>query len=189
MDFENSQFDDEPLDVALKQYSAAEPRAGLESRILANLASERDGLNGRRWHWQWIAATLGIGMAAVVGLFLAQKPDSPRIHTVNESAITNIHNGAMPPAISDRTVLPAPRPTVHRGSQGHDAWARTEPRLDQFPSPAPLNEQEELLARYVRERRQEAVMVARARAKLLKQELAGFLEDPPSSGQPRDLQQ
>jgi hypothetical protein len=33
------------------------------------------------------------------------------------------------------------------------------------------------------------VMVARARAKLLKQELAGFLEDPPSSGQPRDLQQ
>jgi hypothetical protein len=37
-----------------------------------------------------------------------------------------------------------------------------------------LSEQEEMLVRYVRERRQEATMVARARAELLKQELAEF---------------
>jgi hypothetical protein len=59
-------------------------------------------------------------------------------------------------------------------SQRHVAKVRTEPHLEQFPSPTPLNEQEEMLVRYVRERRQEAVMVARARAELLKQELADF---------------
>jgi len=59
-------------------------------------------------------------------------------------------------------------------SQRHVAQVRTEPHLEQFPSPTPLNEQEEMLVRYVRERRQEAVMVARARAELLKQELADF---------------
>jgi hypothetical protein len=189
MEFENSQFDDERLDEALKQYSAAEPRAGLESRILANLASERERLNGRRWHWHWIAATLAFGIAVLVGSFLTRKPDYQRANVLNEAPITKGSQGMTPHGPSDYKTVVALRPTNHGKSQRPIEPARTEPRFEQFPSPRPLNEQEEMLARYVREWRPQAVMVARARAELLKRELAGFLEESPSSGQTRDLQQ
>jgi len=188
MEFENSQLDDERLDEALKTYGTAEPRAGLENRMLANLAAERERRTGRSSHWQWIAATLAFGVAVVVGFFLTRKPDSPRGSVVNEAPITNTNQGIPPFGTSDHKTVVALRPTNHRKSQHQVTEAGIEVRLEQFPSHAPLNEQEEMLVRYVRERRQEAVMVARARAELLKQELAGFLEESPSSGQPRDLQ-
>jgi hypothetical protein len=44
------------------------------------------------------------------------------------------------------------------------------------------------LARYVRERRQEAAMVARVRAELLKQDLEQFMEQSPSE-QPTNFEQ
>ena len=49
---------DQVLDSALARYSRVEPRAGLESRINANLQSERERrtqkVRGRRW-WAVLA--------------------------------------------------------------------------------------------------------------------------------------
>ena len=44
------------------------------------------------------------------------------------------------------------------------------PRLDQFPSPRPLSEQEILLARFVEQFPREAAMIATAQTRLLAQE-------------------
>jgi hypothetical protein len=183
MELENSEFDDERLDQALKKYGRAEPRAGLESRILANLAAERERLAGPSWRLRFMAATLAFGVVVVAGYFLMQKPDSLSVNVVSKAPITNRSQGVSPPKISDHLEL---RPPNHRMHQPHIEARRTEVRFEQFPSPRPLNQQEEMLARYVRERRQEAVMVARARAELLKQELPGFLGGSPSSGQARE---
>jgi hypothetical protein len=174
MDFERTQFDDDRLDEALKKYGAAEPRAGLESRILVNLAGERERRTGRPWHWRWIAAPLAFGVAVVVGFFLTRKPDCPHVNVVNQTSLTE-NQEISRPAISYPIPPVALGAIAHvKKSQHHVAKVRSEPHLEQFPSPTPLNEQEEMLVRYVRERRQEAVMVARARAELLKQELADF---------------
>jgi hypothetical protein len=56
-------------------------------------------------------------------------------------------------------------------------WAAAvaeEPRLEQFPSPRPLSEQEEMLARYVQEETQEAKLVAKAQTEMLKKESLEF---------------
>ena len=44
------------------------------------------------------------------------------------------------------------------------------PKLDEFPSPQPLSEQEKMLAEYVAEHHQQAALVARARMADLKED-------------------
>jgi hypothetical protein len=44
--------------------------------------------------------------------------------------------------------------------------AEANPKLDVFPSPRPLSEQERILESYVNQFRQEAVLIARARSEL-----------------------
>ena len=45
----------------------------------------------------------------------------------------------------------------------------SEPRLEQFPSPSPLSEEEKLLKEFVRNSPQEAVLVAQAQAERQKE--------------------
>jgi len=44
------------------------------------------------------------------------------------------------------------------------------PKLDQFPSPQPLSDQERILASYVMNYPEQAALVARARAEILRQD-------------------
>lgn len=170
----NSDFD-ERLDEALQKYGAAEPRDGLESRILANLAAEAEHATVRGWHWGWIAAPVAIGLVAVVLISILLKPHSGDVKVAKQvSVTTKIIQERKPPAAPDQKILSVERARRHQKLAHPVAIAGTEPRLEQFPSPTPLNEQEQMLARYVRERRQEAVVVARARAELLKTEMARF---------------
>src|SRR5262249_19883346 len=59
---------DKLLDSLLSEYSSAEPRPGLETRILANLKAAAATMSSRRWNVQWLWA--GAALAAVV-LFAA----------------------------------------------------------------------------------------------------------------------
>ncbi|MGB7331500.1 MAG: hypothetical protein WBD25_08940, partial [Terriglobales bacterium] len=47
----------------------------------------------------------------------------------------------------------------------------TQPKLDQFPSPQPLSEQERMLASYVAKYPETAALVAQARAEALQKEM------------------
>ena len=106
------------------------------------------------------------------------------------SAPAIMANGAKPvtPEVSQKLVPVKPQETGGRRVQpmakarsqpGEKNEKPTTPRLDQFPSPRPLSEQEQMLARYVREFPQEAVLVARAQTERRK-ELEKLLADGPS---------
>lgn len=72
---ENNERDrklDQWLDEALSQYSAAEPRLGLEQRVLAHVAAEEKTRSSRRGWWRWMPAFAAI--AAVLIVMVAVRP-------------------------------------------------------------------------------------------------------------------
>jgi len=158
---------DRALDAALAKYAAVEPRAGLEDRVLANLRAERAQVPDRAW-WRWSA---GVALAAVIVVavtlaFRSGRParpvmanhPSPATPTSKEPAAQLASNVAGNTARPQES-RPVPRIVHHRRAV---IVATAEPRLDQFPSPQPLSEQELALARYVNEFPQEATLIAQA---------------------------
>lgn len=162
---------DRALDVALAKYAAVEPRAGLEDRILANLRAKQTQAAPRSW-WRW---GLAGALAALVVVAVAVAWRSSR--------------AAPPVARRPPVEAPAPKqpePQIAAGNHGttthprrrnavashstHSATVAAVPKLDVFPSPQPLTEQEKLLASYVDQFNDEAVVVARVRTEALRAE-------------------
>jgi hypothetical protein len=158
------------LDAALAKYASAEPRQGLEERVLAHLRAADPRAAQRRW-WNWrfvvLAAVLAIAAAAV--------------WQWNRPKQTPIANH--PPTMKQAPVVPdlahrdgnnsAPTKSVQwrrsRHKPQHETVAHN-PKLDVFPSPLPLSEQEKILASYVSQYPQHAALVAEARMDDLRQE-------------------
>jgi hypothetical protein len=177
---------DDLLENALKHYGAAEPRAGLEDRVLAAVQAEARAEGGRvtprNWSWWPAAIACAVLLLSVSAAFLV------RNHHTDTSAAKN-----HAPAVS----APRPSPEQARGNvpekesgkvtakanprglrDGHPRQSGVHgpsqpPHLEQFPSPRPLSEQEILLARFVEQFPREAAMIARAQTRLLAQEEAG----------------
>ena len=59
---EKERFIDEWLDRTLTQYGQAEPRPGLENRVLAAVRAERVRARPLRWRWQPVLAALSAGL-------------------------------------------------------------------------------------------------------------------------------
>lgn len=155
---------DRVLDVALAKY-AAEPRAGLEERVLANLRAETARGAERVWRrWCVLAAVVA---ALVIVAALSWRPGRSARPT-NHVAI------AMPTTQPASTQVAASgEPREVRLQAGHalrktrrhrapDAVVAAQPKLEQFPSPQPLSEQERALAMYVSQFPREAELIARA---------------------------
>ena len=169
---------DRELDSALAMYAAVEPRAGLEQRILANLRTARDQRAGLAWWrrsvtgWTVVAAAAVVIFAVAVALRSA-KPARPDARNHPARATQTPHE---PPR---QVVTNEPEKTIRRHSPGpaqrsnhrsDSQLAAAAPKLDQFPSPHPLSDQEKLLARYVAEYPEHAVLVARAQAEALRRD-------------------
>ena len=155
---------DPALDAALANYTAAEPRAGLEARVLANLRAQPERAPHRSW-WNWRAAG-AVATVVVVALAFAWNSGRP-----SHPAVTANH--VSPPAqspmkeekqavsnLSSKQVRPRQPSTAVNARV--KAVAAANPKLDQFPSPQPLSEQEKLLQNYVAQYPEHAVLVARA---------------------------
>ena len=179
------------LDAALRAYGKVEPRTGLESRVLASLQAESDRLVLRRWWWALVTAAAAATILAALWV---------GVH--NKRAVSNQVAGSPTTQHQANPVLHPPAPSrspdteqVHVTSraprQRNSALAvhADEPKLDQFPSPVPLTEQEELLARYVREFPDRAVLVARAQTRLRKQEEREMAAPRPGTTGPTDSDQ
>jgi hypothetical protein len=156
---------DRELDAALAKYAVAEPRAGLEQRILANLRAEREQVHDRStWRWAFAAALAGVIIVGVLNL-KSHKP-TPSLVPDHPSATTAESQEPGTQVISNREVGGV-RVPVHgstrkaRSQRANPAAAATEPKLDHFPSRQPLSAQELALARYVSEFPQEAAVIAR----------------------------
>jgi hypothetical protein len=178
---ENNMSAERRLDAALKRYGDAEPRPGLENRVLANLHAEEARLAISPMWWRPVAAALTIAVLTGGALLLRQKPDIAGIPISSQAAsVSRDQEPQLAAAPASRPHGASRQPRRSR-SYSHSAQpSSSEPRLEQFPAPTPLSEQEEMLARYVRLHRQEAILVARARAELLKQELERFTQQSPS---------
>jgi len=158
---------DDQLDAALANYAAIEPRAGLEERILAHLKVERTHPRHLAW-WRW--ATVGALALAAVLAWRLERPGHNRVvrhppvpqrqvRPQVESSATNIRQQNPPPVRKHRKdAVQAP------------AIVAAQPKLDQFPSPEPLSEQETLLADYVADHPEQAVLMAQARMEALRRD-------------------
>ncbi len=142
---------EELLDRSLEHYRAAEPRPGLEQRVLAELeAAPVQKLDWNRWLLPLTASVLA---AVLLFAFLIDRPGQPTEITPSER-IAESRPAEPPPVALAQPVTPkpvpatatvsvkavrkpAPRPVVRAAAQP--------PRLSTFPTPRPLSEQERLL--------------------------------------------
>jgi hypothetical protein len=165
---------DRVLDAALAKYAAAEPRAGLEARVLADLRAEREQVPDRSW-WRWSAVAV-LASVVVVAVTLAWRSGRPSLPVVKNdpSAPANVSKEPKRQVASDgvgsgvRPPRPGTGPKVAVSPNVPIAVAH--PKLGQFPSPHPLSEQEKILQNYVAKYPEQAVLVARARSEELRRD-------------------
>ncbi|HKS74708.1 MAG TPA: hypothetical protein VJQ82_16005 [Terriglobales bacterium] len=153
------------LDEALGDYADVEPRAGLENRMLARLASEKR----RTVRWWGFALSMAV-LAIVVFLWLRPQLESVPAPEVRWTA------ELPPPLPIERTI--SERQHVPPEHSRHAAHAKRE----RFPSPSPLTEQEKLLARFVQQFPQRAALIARAQTELYKQDQEEMARPWPAKG-------
>lgn len=186
---------DRQLDAALAKYTAVEPRAGLEERVLATLRSTSTQSSSRAW-WNWgVAATIAAVVIVAVALtWRSGKPvppteashPSPTMQNLQKSGPRDVANEGGN-ELRPRDLRP-PRRKTRSGSPSATVVAR-EPKLDQFPSPQPLSEQEKILVSYISEDLKHAVLLARAQAEALRQDQEEEKKWESNTGGTTDLQQ
>ncbi len=137
------------LDIGLKRYGEAEPRPGLEGRILAGLRTEQARWASPRWRW-WPAWAAIVIVAAVALPLLTRKP----IPTGSIPVATySVKTGS---ATLGQPIVGLQRPDTTTRSKARRKRiprqippALAKPLLEQFPSPRPLSPQEQLLLAYL----------------------------------------
>jgi hypothetical protein len=156
---------DRQLDAALAKYAAVEPRPGLEERVFANLNTERAQMADRPW-WHW-----GLAGAFAVALIIAAAV-AWKSHVPSQPVIANhpAWTAPLPPVPMPRVVAANANPPMMRSLHKTAAKSAPVPKLEVFPSPQPLSEQEQILAAYVRQFDDEAVLLARAQTELMLQD-------------------
>ena len=177
MDGEDREHEiDRWLDDAVAQYAKAEPRPGLEGRILARVAeARRESSQKLRW---WGALALSAAAILVAALVWhaqtepTQVPDSG-VARVTAPTATKEHDASgqqlgssakqaaseKPPSTIAQSRLPR---GVHAVVVENIAW----PKLERFPTPQPLSDQEQMLARYVEEYSGKAALMARVQTEM-----------------------
>lgn len=165
---------DERLDAVLAKYAAVEPRNGLEERILANLrAHERTTV--RIFWWRWAGALAAVFAVTLLLVWKMERRSAEQI--VRHSP--NVQQQTPPQTAHDArndteqlVVRNASLRWPKRRASTPLALAASGPKLDQFPSPEPLTEQEKMLLDYVGRFHEEAVLIARTRAEELERDRA-----------------
>src|ERR1035438_9480363 len=112
---------DRELNAALTKY-AAEPRTGLEERVLANLHTERARVPaGTRWHWSLTAAATAIVIVALTLALRSGRTPHP--------AVANHPSSTTPgPALSPAQIVSNPPPSRRvKPRRSHPAVATAGP--------------------------------------------------------------
>ena len=165
---------DQWLESALSQYGKAEPRAGLESRVLANLQAERNRIASRR-RWWWAAGSAAALAAIVAGVWVGEAGRGRNPGSTAGTSTTTRREAVrrlIPPEPAPQVAHPAREVAQRRPANRavRDLAVARTPKLAQFPSPQPLSEQEQVLVSYVANYPESAALVAQARAEALQRD-------------------
>ncbi len=153
---EHHTFVDELLDSALARYRSAEPRPGLEERVLGRLRAEPEPKPWLGWTWRLAA---GVAVFAIVvatahwARWTVFAPGTPA--RISGGSPTEMSKSSASVSVSRSEVTkPVASPTARKMKSRTVRQAAlrrvAEPRGDVFPSPAPLSEQERLLIAYLK---------------------------------------
>jgi hypothetical protein len=130
------------IDTALSTY--AEPRTGLEARVLANLSAPHT-----RRRWLPFAIALPIAACLLLLLLYPRHPRTEPVHQAQHSPAPQIQAGpqnSIAQAAHTPSRQPQPRVVAAR-------IPRTQPtplpKLDVFPTPQPLTPEEQALVHFV----------------------------------------
>jgi hypothetical protein len=176
MDPINKQSDiDQWLESALSQYGKAEPRGGLESRVLASLRAERNRIAfARRWWWAAGMAT-ATAVAIAVALWVGESGrEKNRVSMAGVSTPRKTENlrSTQPQPSAQIAHPPNETAKVRPANRPVRGLAVATPKLEQFPSPQPLSEQEKILVSYVTKYPEIAALVAQDQAESMKRDRA-----------------
>jgi hypothetical protein len=143
---------DDMLDSLLANYSSAEPRPGLETRILANLREAEEKKASQGWwnfRWVWAGAVAAAIIVAAV-LINGRHRVEPSTHAILKTSpsVPQPEIQAHAPAVRNETVRIRPRKSLAPTRPQNAALALSE-RPAVFPTPTPLSEQEKLLLSYL----------------------------------------
>ena len=181
-DKREDQFVDELLDAALSRYAASEPRPGLEERLLAELRARPAPPPAWAWGWQPVAVA-AVVVALVAGIFYFTRQPAPELAPVARAPAAP---AVAPAPESGAPVAPIPEgpPAAKRTAVARVERVATSPRREQFPSAAPLSEQELLLLRYAQQATPEQLVAARLGEGKLAELRIEPLRIPPLTSEP-----
>jgi hypothetical protein len=169
------------FDDALAKYARVEPRAGLEERILANLRAEPARVpNPAGWRWSVAIVLAAVVVAALVVGWRPGKSSRPLLVKRPSTSAPGPNDPRPKVAANDgakqlHAVQVSKRAATHRSPRPTVA-ATVNPKLDQFPSPQPLSEQEQILASYVAQFHEQAVLIARVANEELQRDRAELID-------------
>jgi hypothetical protein len=135
-------FADELLEAALQRYRSEAPRPGLEARLLAHVQAREQAAWGPSWAWAMAATAAAMAIAALA-IYRPHRRPLPLPSTPQPAASRSEPPVKMAAVPQPSSVSPLPdrrtRPvTVEQTRPG------------EFPTLAPLTEQEKLLLLYVK---------------------------------------
>lgn len=159
---QHDRFIDELFDAALRRHGSAEPPRDLEDRILARLRAEPRSSPRLAWpRWALAGAAVALAISTVI-LYEARLRDhashsgGPR--NLVSAGAHQVNSPSPGPVAAARTGRFRTRPGTRRPHRTPSATAVSRP--SQFPTPAPLSEEEKLLVEYVRATPREVLLAS-----------------------------
>ena len=143
---------DDMLDSLLANYSAAEPRPGLETRILANLRERPEKQTAQGWwNFKWLWAGMVAAAIIVAAVLIGGRR---RIESSTNLTVKTTQPATQPIIQSHGPIAPKEMARFHRRKASAVATVQQNAALALnkrpaiFPTPTPLSEQERLLLSY-----------------------------------------
>ncbi len=144
---------DDMLDSLLANYSSAEPRVGLETRILTNLRAAEEKKESQGWwnfKWLWAGAVAAVIIVAAV-LISGRHRVEPPTHVIVKTSPAVPQPEIQPhaPVKNNETAGIHHRKPSTVPTRRQNATLALNERPAVFPTPTPLSEQEKLLLSYL----------------------------------------
>ncbi len=151
---------DDMLNSMLANYSSVEPRPGLETRILSHLRETPEKQTAQGWwnfKWLWagaVAAAIIVAAVMIGGRRRVEPPTHVTVRTTQPAPQPGIQSHA-PISLKETARIYRRKPRATKPPQNSLAVSQ---RPANFPTPAPLSEQDRLMFMYLENTPHEVVI-------------------------------